>query len=106
MAVRVVGSYGSEMVTYLAGDAEEAYRVDGRVQLRAVWGAGCMHACECFGHSVLLTGGPGHHTHGTCKRPLTWTRAATTKAVVVPQVATAVCMFMHLNDSWYMRFIR
>jgi len=24
----------------------------------------------------------------------------------VPQVATAVCMFMHLNDSWYMRFIR
>jgi hypothetical protein len=29
-----------------------------------------------------------------------------TKAVVVLQVATAVCMFMHLNDSWYMRFIR
>jgi hypothetical protein len=59
---------------------------------------------------VLLTGGQGHHTHththGTCKRPFTWTRAATTKAVVVPQVATAVCMFMHLNDSWYMRFIR
>jgi hypothetical protein len=42
-------SYGSELVAYLAGDTEEAYRVDGRVQLRSqrvcvVWGR--VHVCE------------------------------------------------------------